>query len=48
MHLIFVAGQLIGYFHQPSVIVVGAMVVLGVVLIGVFMKVFEHDFLDFE
>ena len=43
MHLIWVAGHVIGFFHQPSVIVCSVMVVLGSILIYVFYKVFERD-----
>jgi hypothetical protein len=46
MHLIWVFGHLIGYFHNPSVIVTWTMVVAGFLLIFVFFKVFEHDLFD--
>jgi len=39
----WVAGHIIGFFHNPSVIVIGVMLVLGTVLIFVFYKVFEND-----
>ena len=44
MHLIWVAGHIIGFFHQPSVIVISVMVVVGFVMVFVFFKVFEKDF----
>ncbi len=43
MHAIWVAGHIIGFFHQPSIIVISVMVVAGFILILVFLKVFEHD-----
>ena len=43
MHLIWVAGQLIGFFHGPAVLVTTVMVVFGVAIILVFFKVFEKD-----
>lgn len=43
MHLIWLLGHLIGFFHQPSVIVISVMTVVGVVLVFVFFKVFEGD-----
>ena len=43
MHLIWVAGHIIGFFHQPSVIVCTVMLVAGFILIYVFYKVFEQD-----
>jgi len=46
MHMIWVAGHIIGFFHQPSVIVISVMMVVGCVLIFVFYKVFEHDLFD--
>lgn len=46
MHLVWLAGNIIGFFHNPSMIVIWTMVVFGFVLIFVFMKVFEHDFFD--
>ncbi|GEM_PF-2820293 len=46
MHLIWVAGHIIGFFHQPTVIVCTVMVIFGIGIVLVFYKVFEHDFFD--
>jgi maltodextrin utilization protein YvdJ len=43
MHLIWIAGHIIGFFHQPSVIVITVMTIVGLILIFVFYKVFEND-----
>jgi hypothetical protein len=43
MHLVWVAGHIIGFFHQPTIIVCTVMTVLGFALIFIFYKVFEGD-----
>lgn len=43
MHLLWVFGHIIGFFHQPSVIVVIVMTVVGFGMVFVFYKVFERD-----
>jgi hypothetical protein len=47
MHMIWLAGHIIGFFHEPSVIVVSTMTILGVILILVCLKVFAHDLFDY-
>jgi hypothetical protein len=46
MHAIFFLGHIIGFFHQPAVIVISVMVAVGVIVILIFFKVFQHDLLD--
>ena len=46
MHAIWFLGHVIGFFHEPSVIVITVMTVIGIVLILVFFKVFQKDFFD--
>ncbi len=43
MHLIWVFGHIIGFFHQPAMIVVTVMTIAGLGLIFIFYKVFEGD-----
>jgi hypothetical protein len=43
MHLIWLAGHIIGFFKGPSIVVITTMSVLGLILIFVFFKVFEKD-----
>ncbi len=43
MHLIWVFGHIIGFFHEPSVIVITVLTIVGFAMIFVFYKVFEGD-----
>jgi hypothetical protein len=43
MHIIWVLGHIIGFFHQPTIIVCTVMTIGGCALIFVFYKVFERD-----
>ena len=43
MHAIWFLGHLIGFFHQPSVIVISVMTIVGIILVYVFFRVFEND-----
>jgi maltodextrin utilization protein YvdJ len=46
MHAIWFVGHIIGFFHQPSVIVISVMTIVGIVVILIFFKVFEKDFFN--
>jgi hypothetical protein len=43
MHLLWVGGHIIGFFHQPSVIVCSVMTIFGISIIYVFYRVFQND-----
>ena len=43
MHILWIASQIIGFFHGPAVIVITVMTIIGVVLVGIFVKVFAKD-----